>query len=200
LQRLDPAQHADHLFDSNVVDETGANWTYLTYGPFPDRSSYRTWVSTVAGQSEPLFFAVLSTDSGSAVGVASFLRVFPAAGSIEVGHINFSPLLQRTRAGTEAGYLMMRRVFDDWGYRRYEWKCNALNAPSMAAADRLGFTFVGVFRQAEVSKGRNRDTAWLSVIDSEWPATKRAFETWLEPANFAGNGNQRASLAAIRRR
>ena len=132
--------------------------------------------------------------SGRAVGVASYLRIDPAAGAIEVGHINFSPRLQRTRAATESMYLMMKRVFDELGYRRYEWKCDSLNAPSRAAALRLGFQFEGVFRQALVYKGRNRDTAWFSILDREWPALAAAFERWLDPANFDEAGRQRERL------
>ena len=129
-----------------------------------------------------------------AVGVASYLRIDPANGSIEVGHINYAPALQRTIAGTEAMYLMMKRVFDELGYRRYEWKCNDLNAGSKRAASRYGFTFEGVFRQAAVVKGRNRDTAWFAVIDKDWPAIKRAFEIWLSPENFHPDGSQKIRL------
>jgi RimJ/RimL family protein N-acetyltransferase len=131
------------------------------------------------------------------VGVASYLNINPTAGSIEVGGIAYSPALQHKPAGSEAMYLMMRRVFDELGYRRYEWKCNAMNAPSRAAAERYGFRFEGIFRQADVVKGRNRDTAWFSIIDSEWPGIKAAFERWLDPANFDGDGLQRMRLSAL---
>jgi len=144
-----------------------------------------------------MFHAVIDAASGHAAGVASYLRINPAHGSIEVGHINYSPLLQNGAAATEAMYLMMRRAFE-LGYRRYEWKCDALNDKSRAAAQRLGFTYEGTFRQAMIVKGRNRDTAWYSVIDTEWPALKRAFEAWLDPANFDAEGRQKQRLAALR--
>ena len=171
-------------------------WTYLPYGPFATLEAYRAWIEEVWSGSDPMFYAIVDTSTGRALGVAGYLRISPASGSIEVGHISYSPLLQRTPAATEAMYLMMARVFE-LGYRRYEWKCHALNAPSRAAALRLGFTFEGVFRQATVIKGRNRDTAWYSVIDEEWPALKEAFGRWLAPANFDEQGKQRIRLSAL---
>jgi RimJ/RimL family protein N-acetyltransferase len=153
-------------------------------------------VRSVAGKDDPQFHAIVDRATGQAVGVASYLRIDPAAGSIEVGHINYSPLLQRTVAATETMYLMMRRAFE-LGYRRYEWKCNALNAPSRGAAQRLGFSYEGVFRQARVDKGRNRDTAWYAMIDTEWPALDQAFRRWLDPANFDEQGRQRTSLSEL---
>ncbi len=144
---------------------------------------------------DPLFHTIVDLATGKAVGVATFMRIDRAHGVIEVGNINYSPLLQRTPAATEAMFLMMRRVFDELGYRRYEWKCDSLNAPSRAAALRLGFQFEGIFRQAVVYKGRNRDTAWFSMIDSEWPALKRAYEQWLAPENFDAEGRQPRKLA-----
>ena len=149
----------------------------------------------MAGLADPMFFAVIDNANDQAVGVCSLLRVAPSAGFIEVGHINYSPLLQRHTAGTEAMYLLMKRVFEDWGYRRYEWKCNALNAASMAAAVRLGFSFEGIFRQADVVKGRNRDTAWFSILDGEWPALKATLRAWLDPHNFDQDGRQNQPLA-----
>ena len=143
---------------------------------------------------DPLFHAVVDRNSGKAAGVASYLRIGPAVGVIETGHINYSPLLQRTPAATEAMYLMMRRVFDELGYRRYEWKCDSLNARSRRAAERLGFTYEGVFRQATLYKGRNRDTAWYSITDKEWPRLKYGFQAWLSPGNFDSDGCQRQSL------
>jgi RimJ/RimL family protein N-acetyltransferase len=145
---------------------------------------------------DPLFYVVIDPQSGKAVGVASYLRIDPKNGTIEVGHIKFSPLIQRTRMATESMFQMMKRVFD-LGYRRYEWKCDALNAPSRAAALRLGFTFEGVFRQASVYKDRNRDTAWYSVIDLEWPTLNAAFTCWLAPENFDNTGKQRRSLSEL---
>jgi RimJ/RimL family protein N-acetyltransferase len=147
---------------------------------------------------DPLFHAIIARDSGRAVGVASLMRIDPGSGVLEVGGINYSPRLQRHPAGTEAMYLLMRRVFDELGYRRYEWKCDALNAASRAAAARLGFRFEGIFRQAVVYKERNRDTAWFSIIDREWPALKAAFEGWLSPDNFDDAGRQRRRLAEFR--
>src|SRR5207248_1590774 len=144
-------------------------------------------------------YAMIDATGGRAVGVASYLNINRSAGSIEVGAIAYSPALQRTPAATEAMYLMMRRVFDELGYRRYEWKCNSLNAPSRVAAARYGFRFEGLFRQADVVKGRNRDTAWFSIIDSEWPAIKAAFERWLDPGNFDAEGHQRMSLSSLTR-
>jgi RimJ/RimL family protein N-acetyltransferase len=146
---------------------------------------------------DPLFHAILDGGTGRAVGVASYLRIDPPVGVIEVGHINYSPALQGTTAATEAMYLMMRRVFDELGYRRYEWKCDALNAPSRAAAERLGFVFEGIFRQATIYKGRNRDTAWYSIVDGEWPRLRDAFERWLDPANFDAQGRQRQRLSEL---
>ena len=168
----------------------------MSYGPFASLDAYRDWMHGVCARDDPLFHAIIDAASGKAVGVASYLRIDPAAGSIEVGHLLYSPLLQRTRAATEAMYLMMKRAFD-LGYRRYEWKCDALNAPSRAAAQRLGFSYEGVFRQATVYKGRNRDTAWLSVIDREWPELEQAYTRWLAPANFDADGKQRLRLADL---
>jgi RimJ/RimL family protein N-acetyltransferase len=194
LTPLDPATHASALHEAHSADREGRNWTYLPYGPFASAAEYTSWVEWAAAQEDPQFFAIVEAASGRAVGVASYLRIEPAMGVIEVGHLAFSPALQRTPAATEAMYLMMRRAFDELGYRRYEWKCDSLNAPSVAAAQRLGFTFEGTFRQMYVVKGRNRDTTWLSIIDSEWPAVKRALEGWLAPANFDAAGKQRRRL------
>jgi RimJ/RimL family protein N-acetyltransferase len=174
----------------------GRTWTYLPYGPFVDTASHRDWVAEAAAGDDPQFHAIVDAASGQALGVASYLRIAPASGSIEVGHIRYAPALQGTVAATEAMYLMMQRVFA-LGYRRYEWKCDALNAPSRRAAQRLGFSFEGVFRQATVYKGRNRDTAWYSVIDREWPALDEVFRRWLAPGNFDGGARQRESLSAL---
>ncbi len=196
LEPLDAARHGSGLHTANLLDTGHRNWTYLPYGPFQRLDDYLDWVRNVAGKDDPQFHAIVDRATGQAVGVASYLRIDPTAGSIEVGHINYSPLLQRTVAATEAMYLMMRRAFE-LGYRRYEWKCNALNAPSRAAARRLGLSYEGVFRQARVDKGRNRDTAWYAAIDREWPALDRAFRRWLDPANFDERGRQRVSLAEL---
>jgi len=193
LEPLDAARHAADLHDAYSLDRDGRMWTYLFSGPFTTRDEYRAWVESRQGSQDPLFFAVVDAAIGRATGVASYLRIDPAHGVVEVGHIAFSPLLQRTRAATEAMYLMMRHAFA-LGYRRYEWKCDALNAPSRRAAERLGFTFEGIFRQAVVYKGRSRDTAWYSIIDSEWPGRETAFLAWLDPSNFETDSRQKRPL------
>ena len=196
LEALDPARHAEALYAANALDAQGHQWTYLPYGPFADFAAYRAWVVTQAASEDPLFYAIVDRADETPVGVASYLRIAPAAGSIEVGHLLFSPRLQRRPAATEAMFLMMQRAFE-LGYRRYEWKCNALNGPSRVAAQRLGLSFEGVFRQAIVSKGRNRDTAWYAAIDAEWPPLKATFERWLAPENFDAEGRQRVALSAL---
>lgn len=196
LEPLDAEKHARSLFTANALDKDGTNWTYLPYGPFPGFEEYHHWLVEQSQGRDPLFFAVIAPASGDAVGVASYLRITPASGSIEVGHLNFSPRLQRTPAATEAMFLMMARAFE-LGYRRYEWKCHVLNAPSRRAALRLGFSFEGTFRQATVVKGRNRDTAWYAVVDRDWPALRVAFERWLSPDNFDAQGRQRVSLSTL---
>jgi len=197
LEPLDPARHGAALIAALAEDKEGRLWTYLPSGPFQDADGYRTWLSARAADADRVTYAIVDKAAGAALGAASYLRIDPAAGSIEVGSITYSPRLQRTAAATEAMYLMMRQVFEGLGYRRYEWKCNALNAASRRAAERLGFTYEGLFRQAAVVKGRNRDTAWFSIIDSEWPALKRAFERWLDPENFDAAGGQRQPLGAL---
>jgi RimJ/RimL family protein N-acetyltransferase len=198
LEPLDAARHAAALHEAHSLDAEGRNWTYLPYGPFESAADYTRWLEKAETQEDPQFFAIVLEPSGRPVGVASFLRIVPAMGVIEVGHLSFSPALQRKPAATEAMFLMMRRVFAELGYRRYEWKCDALNAPSRRAAERLGFRYEGTFRQMHVVKGRNRDTAWFSILDSEWPALEQAFERWLAPENFDDDGTQRRSLAACR--
>ena len=196
VEALDSDRHAADLYEANTLDAAGRNWTYLPYGPFEILEEYLGWINDRCLGDDPLFYAIVDCATGKAVGVASYLRISPEAGSIEVGHINYSPLLQRAPAATEAMYLMMKRAFD-LGYRRYEWKCDALNAKSRAAAQRLGLSFEGVFRQATVYKGRNRDTAWYAAIDREWPALEDAFSRWLDPANFDERGGQRTRLSAL---
>lgn len=196
VEPLEPDRHGADLYAANSLDQDGRNFTYLSGGPFATREAYFEWLNGFCRGDDPLFHAIVDLASGKAVGVASFMRIDPNNGVIEVGHINYSPLLQRKPAATEAMYLMMRRAFE-LGYRRYEWKCDSLNAPSRAAAQRLGFSYEGLFRQAIVYKGRTRDTAWYSIIDGEWPALRGAFERWLDPANFDAQGNQRASLASL---
>ena len=196
LEPLAPERHADELYAANAQDQDGGSWTYLPYGPFGSFERYHEWLDTMSQGDDPLFFTIIQKSDGRAVGVASYLRIMPASGSIEVGHLRFSEQLKRTPVATEAMFLMMKRAFD-LGYRRYEWKCDALNAPSCAAAKRLGFTYEGTFRQATVYKGRSRDTAWFSVIDAEWPALFRAFSQWLAPDNFDEFGEQRTRLSEL---
>jgi RimJ/RimL family protein N-acetyltransferase len=196
VEPLDATRHAADLHAANRIDAEGRNWTYLPYGPFETPTSYAAWVESVAAKPDPMFWAIVDLATGKAVGVASYLRIDPESGSIEVGHINFSPRLQRNPAGTESMYLMMQRAFT-LGYRRYEWKCDALNAASRAAAQRYGFSYEGIFRQARLTKGHNRDTAWYGAIDSEWPALDRAFKLWLDPSNFDQQGRQRVALSTL---
>ncbi|MCL4108456.1 UNVERIFIED_CONTAM: hypothetical protein GTU68_046149 [Idotea baltica] len=196
LEPLSVDRHVVDLFAAKALDEKGENWTYLPYGPFSDRMEYTNWIESVASAQDPQFYAVILKTSGEAVGVLSYLRIEPQVGSIEVGHIHFSKRVQKTPAATEAIFLLMERAFDR-GYRRFEWKCDSLNAPSCRAAERFGFSFEGIFRQATIYKNRNRDTAWYSVIDSEWSALKEAFLRWLHPDNFDDSGNQRSSLREL---
>ncbi|GGE86701.1 GNAT family N-acetyltransferase [Stappia taiwanensis] len=198
LEPFDAARHVSDLHAAYAADAEARNWTYLPYGPFASEAAFRDFAEATFTGEDPQFHVVVDQESGRALGVASFLRIDPANGVIEVGHINFAPALQRTVMASEAMFLMMVRVFDELGYRRYEWKCDALNAPSRAAAERLGFVYEGTFRQATIYRGRNRDTAWFSIIDTEWPALRRAFERWLDPANFDGDGRQYRSLAVLR--
>ena len=194
LEPLDPARHGDALASALAVENDGPQWTYLPYGPFADRAAHHAWLEGMSRGADPLFFTII-TPEGGAVGLASWLRITPAIGSIEVGHLHYAPALQRATAATEAMYLMLRAAFA-LGYRRYEWKCDALNAPSRQAAQRLGLSFEGVFRQAMVYKGRSRDTAWYAATDQDWPRLRDAFETWLDPANFSGGG-QRQRLSEL---
>jgi RimJ/RimL family protein N-acetyltransferase len=199
LEPLDRDRYALLLF--KVSHDGGAAeqiFRYLPYGPFLDFDDFRSWLDERAASSDPLFYAILDQGSGSPQGMASFLRVTPEHGVIEIGHIWFAPELQRTRQATEAIYLMAKHAFDDLGYRRLEWKCDALNEPSRRAADRFGFTFEGIFRQHLVVKGRNRDSAWFSILDGEWPRIRAGFEAWLAPENFDADGRQLRSLSAVR--
>lgn len=198
LEPLNPERHAEDLHEANGLDVSGRMWTYLPVGPFAGIDAYRAWVAGASRSEDPLFFAIVDAATGRAVGVASYLRIDPANGVIEVGHLQFSPRLQRTPAATEAIFILMRHAFDDLGYRRFEWKCDSLNAPSRAAAERLGFTYEGTFRQAVVYKGRNRDTAWYAIVDGDWPTIRGAFGAWLSPSNFDGAGRQRARLTDLR--
>lgn len=188
---LDPAAHGAALFEAYSEAPDGRGWTYLFTGPFESSEAFMSWLGSLDGSVDPLYFVI--SDSGGPCGIAAYLRIAPGAASIEVGSIHFAPRLQRTAAATEAMFLMMQRAFDT-GYRRYEWKCDSLNAPSRAAAQRLGFTPEGEFRQAVVYKGRSRDTSWFSIIDGEWPERRAEFERWLDPSNFDADGNQLTPL------
>ncbi|GEM_PF-277134 len=198
IEPLDLDRHAADLFVANSLDRDGTIFTYFPYGPFAALADYRRWVETVAAGDDPMFHAIIDQATGRAVGVADYAHIQPAIGSIEIAGLVFSPLLQRRPAATEAMYLMMRRAFDELSYRRYEWKCDSLNAPSRAAATRYGFQYEGLFRQATITKGRNRDTAWFSILDREWPTLRTAFERWLDPDNFDPAGQQRRTLASLR--
>lgn len=196
LEPLSADRHAALLF--RAYEGHDQVWTYLPYGPFHSSAQYHRWVRDVTGGPDPVFYAIHDLGTGTCGGVASYLRIAPEAGSIEAGHLNFSPSLQGTRAATEAIYLMMSWAFAA-GYRRFEWKCDALNLASRRAAQRLGFSFEGVFRQAAVVKGRNRDTAWFAVIDRDWSALDEAFRFWLDPSNFDADGRQLERLSDLTR-
>jgi RimJ/RimL family protein N-acetyltransferase len=196
LEPLSADTHAALLFRAFAGHDP--IWDYMAYGPFSSAAQYHRWAREAAEKADPLFYAIENRETGIWGGVASYLRIDPSMGTIEVGHIALSPALQRTRAATEAMYLMMAWAFGA-GYRRYEWKCNALNLPSRRAAQRLGFSYEGVFRQAAVVKGRNRDTAWFAVTDGDWPALSEAFRVWLSPGNFDASGRQRERLSDLTR-
>jgi RimJ/RimL family protein N-acetyltransferase len=197
LEPLDADRHGDDLYASAAgADET---WYYLPYGPFASREEFLAWLRGHAATPDPMAFAVVDREGGDARGIATFMSMVPEHGVIEIGHLWFSPSLQRTRQATETIYVMSNRAFE-LGHRRLEWKCDAANEPSRRAAERFGFTFEGVFRQHRIVKGRNRDTAWYSITDAEWPARKAAYEAWLAPANFDPSGRQLRSLTDIRRR
>jgi RimJ/RimL family protein N-acetyltransferase len=195
LEPLDPLRHGNQLFAETA--RADSSWDYLAYGPFAGRNDFVRWLEQRAPLDDPLTFAIIDRTTGTARGLASFMRIDPSNGVIEIGHIWLSPKLQRTRQATEAIYLMSRYAFE-LGNRRLEWKCDALNAASRRAADRFGFVFEGVFRQHMVIKDRNRDTAWYSILDSEWPSRCAAFEAWLTPDNFDAAGTQKRALAELR--
>jgi RimJ/RimL family protein N-acetyltransferase len=196
VEPLDAELHAEQLFDATSRDGEGRMWTYMGYGPFASLTQFRRWLEERSRSDDPLFFAVVDRHSGCAQGLAAYLRIDRPNGAAEIGHLAFSPLLQRQAPATEALYLMIRNVFD-LGYRRCEWKCDALNGASRAAAERLGFVHEGIFRQAMVYKGRNRDTAWYSIIDADWPALDVVLRCWLDPNNFDEHGRQRMSLSSM---
>lgn len=198
LRPLDPARDGDRLFTLSHGAEAEALWAYLFTGPYESREAFGRHLATIAASTiDPVYWAIADRDD-RAVGWLSLMRIDPTHRVIEVGSILYTPPMQRTPLATEAQYLLARYVFDTLGYRRYEWKCNDLNAPSRRAALRFGFSYEGTFRQHLLVKGRNRDTAWYSMLDSEWPSCKAAFERWLDPENFDAQGGQRVSLAALR--
>ncbi len=198
--RLEPLEekHGDALYEVVGGADRAALWDYMFEGPFTNIEDFRKYVSEKAQKEDPVFFAIINKASDRAIGIATLMRIDVTSRVLEVGNLMFSPVLQRSTASTEVQYLLARTVFEELGYRRYEWKCNNLNAPSQRSAVRLGFTFEGVFRQHMIVKGRNRDTAWFSMIDKEWPTIKQAFETFLAPDNFDASGHQRRGLATLR--
>lgn len=196
LEPIDVNRHADALFENLSIDNKGESWTYLPYGPFFQKADFRAWVEETNAESDTQLYAILNLQ-GEPIGVAGFLRTNTAHGVIEIGHVHYSKRLQKTPAATEAIYLLMQYAFDTLGNRRCEWKCHSLNEASRNAALRLGFTFEGIFRQSNVFKNHNRDTAWFSVIDSEWPALKIKLSRWLDRSNFDADGNQLLRLQEI---
>ncbi|MGF7162739.1 RimJ/RimL family protein N-acetyltransferase [Rhodoligotrophos appendicifer] len=199
LEPLDPSRHAMPLFEGFDAksDPDGEIWTYLPYGPWTDYTSFYHWLSTQAAGTDPKFYAIVPRRSQKAEGVATYLNIRPELGVLEVGHIWFTPQLQKTRAATEAIFLMMKHAFEDLGCRRFEWKCDSLNAPSRAAAKRYGFRFEGIFRKHMIVKGRNRDTAWFSITNDDWPDIRMGFQAWLADENFDDDGKQRKPLGAF---
>ena len=196
LRPVDAAADAESLYaESHPAGGDRSIWTYLPDGPYESADHLRAALALAERSEDPLFLTMVAGDRPS--GIASYLRITPEHGAIEIGHIWFGTSMQRTTAATEAIYLLARHVFDDLGYRRLEWKCNALNAPSRRAADRFGFTFEGVFRKQQIVKGRNRDTAWYAIVDDDWPTIRVAFEQWLAPGNFDADGRQRHSLVSF---
>jgi RimJ/RimL family protein N-acetyltransferase len=198
IEPVDVARHAAELFTAYMEAADARDWTYLFADRPASSEAFHSYLTNIQRSEDPLHFTIIDSNSGKAVGTAALMRIEPTHGVIEIGSITFSPRLKQTRAATESMYLMMRRAFDELGYRRYEWKCDSLNAPSRAAALRFGFEFEGIFRNAVVYKGRSRDTAWYSITEAEWPRIRQAFEAWLDPANFDPTGVQKRRLAELR--
>ncbi|MDR1396255.1 MAG: GNAT family N-acetyltransferase [Desulfarculales bacterium] len=198
LEPLDAERHAGQLYEAYSSAPDGRDWTYMFAGPFRDEDEYRRYAKDASRSADPKHYAVIDIARGKAVGTLSLMRIDPGNGVIEAGNVAFSPLLKQKPASTEAQFLLMKYVFDELQYRRYEWKCDVMNAPSRKAAARLGFSFEGIFRQAVIYKGRSRDTAWFSVIDKEWPALKKTLLAWLAAENFDASGKQVRTLAEIR--
>lgn len=197
LEPLNAASHGDGLFEIATVPDAADRFRYLSEEPPVSRSVFQAWLEKVEASVDPLYFAVIDMASGKAAGRQTFMRIEPAHGCMEIGHIHWGSAIARKPAATEAHYLFLKHAFEDLGYRRWEWKCNNRNEPSKRAAERFGFKLEGIFRQHMIAKGENRDTAWFSIIDTEWPALKRAYEAWLDPANFDSAGQQRQRLEEI---
>jgi RimJ/RimL family protein N-acetyltransferase len=197
IEPLDVDRHARDLYAAYSTAADGRDWTYMFSGPYPTLEDFLTWANVAAASTDPMHHAIIDLATGRAVGTAAYLRIDVAHGVIEIGNIAYSPSLQRSPLATEAMFMMMQRVFDELGYRRYEWKCDHHNARSRAAAARYGYTYEGIFRQAVMYKGRSRDTAWFAIIDREWPALRAAYQQWLDPANFAAGGTQLVSLREL---
>jgi len=197
LEPLNADRHAADLYAAFAEAQDGRDWTYMFVGPFAVLSDYAGYLRTEAAKRDPQHHAIIDAATGKPVGTAALMRIDPPNGVIEVGHVTYSPRLKRSRAGTEAMFLLMTRVFDELKYRRYEWKCDSLNAPSRRAAMRYGFAYEGTFRQAVINKGRNRDTAWYAAIDQEWPALDNAYSRWLDPSNFDDDGRQKVALSTL---
>lgn len=198
LEPLDAARHGDELFEASSVSDADGRFRYLGEYPPESRAAFQSWLEKAEASEDPIYFAVIDKASGKVAGRQTFMRIDTANGVAEIGHIYWGPLVSRKPAATEAHFLFMRHIFDDLGYRRWEWKCNNDNEPSKRAALRFGFTPEGVFRQNMVIKGKNRDTAWFSIIDKEWPSLRQAYMDWLDPANFDTDGNQKRRLEEFR--
>ncbi|ABS16951.1 MULTISPECIES: GNAT family N-acetyltransferase [Brucella/Ochrobactrum group] len=198
LEPLDPKKHGDELFAASSVTDADQRFTWLFEFPPATREEFEPWLEKVAKSEDPQFFAVIDKASGKVAGRQTLMRIDSAHGAIEIGNIYWGPLISRKPAATEAQFLFMQYIFDELGYRRYEWKCNNDNLPSKRAAERFGFSFEGIFRQHMVAKGKNRDTAWFSILDSEWPALKKAYQAWLAPENFDSDGQQKKKLEEFR--
>ncbi len=197
LEPLDVAKHGDQLYEASSKVDAERLWFYSGDGPYPTRESFQPWLEKAQASDDPLMFVIIDKATGRVEGRQTFMRITPEHGVIEIGYIMYGPAIARTRVATEAFYLFAAHAFDDLGYRRYEWKCDDANVPSKNAALRFGYTFEGIFRQHMVYKGRNRDTAWFSMLDSEWPGIRRAFQDWLAPENFDAQGKQKISLSAL---
>ena len=197
IEPLDVGRHAADLYAAYSTAADGRDWTYMFSGPYPTFDDFLAWATVAAASTDPMHHAIIDVTTGKAVGTAAYLRIDVTHGVIEIGNIAYSPSLQRSPLATETMYLFMRRVFDELGYRRYEWKCDHHNARSRSAAARYGYTFEGIFRQAVMYKGRSRDTAWFAIIDRQWPAVRAAYEQWLDPSNFAADGTQLSKLSDL---